>query len=169
MRIFSACRFALCIGIILLLTGCGFRAESTAAAMVSEMLSFEVGCPYGVLYDVSVAEGAEGYVSDSLCAALYGDGAVPAEWEYVEDFSAFLSTGEQPVELAVFLAVSSDGAELLAALCARRLTVLRAYYRGTEYEAYTGSARIVVFGRFVVMAVSSDAEAAIDAARRMLG
>ena len=65
MRIFSACRFALCIGIILLLTGCGFRAESTAAAMVSEMLSFEVGCPHGVLYDVSVAEGAPAIVYGS--------------------------------------------------------------------------------------------------------
>ena len=150
------------------LTGCGARDGVSAVALVSEMLSFEGDCPHGVLYDSSVEEGTHGYFSESLCAALYGDGKMPTEWEYVEEFAVFLSTSERPLELTVFVAVSHDGAERLAALCARRLAVLRRYYRGTDFEPYTASARIVMLGRYVVMAVSADAEGAIDVVRRGL-
>ena len=172
----------ICLSILLCMRGGLFGAVSRGGAVfgmdsfrsvptgviLSQMLSYEPDCPVGTVYTSLSGEGEAGYFTPSLCIALYGDGAVPKEWESVEEFSIFLTATEHPVELAVFRSLSSADAEEVAELCARRLSVLRRFRRGTEYELYTARAQIAVFGRYVVMAVSADPEVAVEEARRVI-
>ena len=159
---------ALLMGLLAAVTplcACGRREETPAAAVLSRMLARERDCPVGTVYLSSAEEGTEGYLSQRLCAALYGDGGVPPEWSAVEDCAIFLTAREHPVELAVFRAASRDAAGAIAELCVRRLSTLRRYWRGSDYEGYTASAQVVILGRYVVMAVSSDARGAVEEAR----
>jgi hypothetical protein len=163
--------FCFAVGLLLAalaVTSCAAAEEVPAAAVLSRMLARERDCPAGTVYLAFAEEGSAGELSDGLCAALYGEGTVPAEWAAVEDFALFLTARDHPAELAVFRAASRDGAEEIAELCVRRLTALRRYRRGSEYEAYTEGAQVVILGRYVVMAVSADAEGAVEEARAEL-
>lgn len=158
-----------CVVLLLCLTACASHEETPAGAILSAMLSCEEGCPAGEIYTRSAEEGEEGYLSESLCSALYGDGRIPAEWALVSDYAIFLTAAEHPFELAVFRCNSSDGTEEVAELCARRLAVLRNYWRGSDCEAYTSGGRVVILGNYVLMLVSSNAEAALEEARTAIG
>lgn len=133
------------------------------------MLACEESLPAGVIYDTDAEEGEKGYLSESLCIALYGDERVPAEWTFVSEFAIYLTAAEHPFELAVFRCDSSDGTEEVSELCARRLALLRNYWRGSDYETYTSGGRVVIFGSYVLMLVSSDAELSLAEAREAIG
>lgn len=133
------------------------------------MLACEESPPTGVIYFPEAGEGEDGYMSEALCSALYGEGVMPKKWDLVSDFAIYLSAMEHPFELAVFRCDSWDGAEEIAELCMRRLVVLRNYWRGSDYEAYTSGGRVVTLGRYVLMMVSSDAELLLSEARRVIG
>lgn len=132
------------------------------------MLAYEKDCPAGVIYLSSAEEGEEGYLSESFCAALYGDGAPPKEWASVREFAIFQSATPSPTELAVFRAAGRAEAEEIAEMCTRRLSVLRHFYRGTDGEVYASGGRVAILGHFVVMAVSSDAALAVGEAEAAL-
>ena len=154
---------------VLCMLGSGAERETVSPyAVLSGILSVEVDCPVGTVYHSAAAEGEEGYFSSSLCATLYGDGDLPAEWASVEDFAIFLSATESPTELAVFLTPTRADAEEVAELCVERLGVLQRYYRGSDLEAYAAGGRVVVLGRYVVMVISSDSDAALSEARAVL-
>ena len=133
------------------------------------MLACEECLPTGVIYFPEAEEGEDGYMTEALCAVLYGDGVMPREWSFVSDFAIYLSAMEHPFELAVFRCDSWDGAEEIAEVCMRRLVVLRNYWRGSDYEAYTSGGRVVTLGCYVLMMVSSDAELFLSEARRVIG
>ncbi len=133
------------------------------------MLACEEDLPVGVIYFSGAEEGEKGYLSESLCIALYGDEGVPAEWSFVSDFAIYLSASGHPFELAVFRCDMSDGTEEVSELCARRLAVLRNHFRGSDYEAYTSGGRVVILGSCVLMIVSSDAEISLSEARDAVG
>lgn len=137
--------------------------------MLSAMLACEESLPTGVIYFPEAGEGESGFMTEALCAALYGDGVMPREWDLVSDFAIYLSAMEHPFELAVFRCDSWEGAEEIAELCMRRLVVLRNYWRGSDYEDYPSGGRVVTLGRYVLMIVSPDAELFLSEARRVIG
>ena len=147
---------------------CVRREETPVGAILSQLLLCEADCPSGRIYQSTAEEGEAGYFSESLCAALYGDGAVPEGWGAVEEFAIFLTATGAPAEVAVFRAASGMGAEEIARFCTRRLTHLVRYYRGSDHEVYTAGGRVVICGRYVVMCVLKNAGSAVDEARRML-
>ena len=55
------------------------QSDVPAGAVLSAMLSCEREVPTGTVYARGAEEGEAGYLSDALCAVLYGDGAVPPE------------------------------------------------------------------------------------------
>ena len=158
----------LCLWIFLLQGGCAHREEVPVGAVLSRLLLCEGDCPSGRIYQSTAEEGESGYFSESLCAALYGDGAVPAGWGAVEEFAIFLSAAGAPVEIAVFRATSGMGAKEIAGFCTRRSALLLRHYRGSEYEGYAAGGRVVILGRHVLMCISRNAGAAVEEARRML-
>ena len=149
-------------------TSCRTRGSVRAGAVLSAMLASEEDISAGEIYSSDAEEGERGYLSDSLCVALYGDGEMPPEWTFVSDFAIYLAASEHPFELSVFRCDSSDGAEEVSELCSRRLRVLRNHFRGSDYEIYTSGGRVVILGSYVLMLVSSDAEGALSEAREAI-
>ena len=155
--------------LLIVLPSCGARRDVPAGAVLSAILMREEHCPSGTVYSASAGEGEKGYFSESLCTALYGDEAPPVEWSLIADYAIFLTAAEHPTELAVFRCRSVADAEEVARLCSRRLTLLRQYWRGSEYESYPLGGRVVILGSYVVMAVCSDSLRAVGEARNALG
>ena len=147
---------------------CAQREEIPVGAILSQLLLYEADCPSGRIYHGTAEEGEAGYFSESLCAALYGDGAVPEGWGAVEEFAIFLTAAGAPAEVAVFRAASGMGAEEIADFCTRRLTLLLRYYRGSDDEVYAAGGRVVICGRYVILCVLRNAGSAVEEARRML-
>lgn len=169
LRFFRAAVLPLVLIFCLTLVSCGARGSVQAGAVLSAMLACEEHLPAGNIYHYGAEEGEAGYLSESLCVALYGDGDVPAEWEFVSDFAIYLSASEHPFEVAVFRCDLGDGTEEVSELCTRRLAVLRNHFRGSDYEAYTSGGRVVILGSYVLMIVSSDAEISLSEARDAVG
>lgn len=156
------------LALLLMGSSCGADQEMPAGAVLSAMLAAEADCPPGRIYQNGTAEGAEGYFSESLCAALYGDGEVPAGFSCITDYAIFLSYGPAPVELAVFRVSSGTDTGTVADLCVRRMDRLCRYFRGGDLEAYPASGRILTKGNWVIFAVSSNSERAVEEALRAI-
>ena len=89
--------------------------------------------------------------------------------DLVSDVSVYLSY-THPCELAVFRCKTADGTDAIAAMCLRRLDFLKNHRinQSGEADAYLDSARVTVWGRWVIFTVSSDPDAALRAFRRAL-
>ncbi len=85
--------------------------------------------------------------------------------EIVDSGAMFFSTAAQPCELMVFRCISRSDTDLVAELMLRRLDILRRQYRDTEQQSIVENARIVVLGKYVILAVASNVEDAIEAAK----
>ncbi len=151
---------------------------------VAAMLEREVKAPSGTIYTDRAEEGESGYISPTLEKALWGEyiqseseaeGEAPSNktgaMRYVRQYSHFLSSFEHPCELAVFECYTQSGAYEVSKMCLARLGTLQSTWKSNkneEYAAYTENARVCVKGRYVIMAVSSDPETAIRAARKVI-
>ena len=158
----------LCL-LALLLSGCSGHQAVTPHDAVRAMCHAEVPLPCGKIYVRSAPKDSAEHLSDRLLTAILGNGCLPPEIDLTEDIALFFSY-THPCELAVFLCKNADGTDAVAQLCLRRLDVLRAYWdqRGSEFAAYTDRAIVTVRGRWVILCVSSDPDAALRALRRTL-
>lgn len=100
---------------------------------------------------------------------MFGGGEYPEELLLAEAFALFVPSGKAPVEFAIFRCYAASDAPAIAAMCMSRLDYLRTYYRGSEFEHYTESAAVKIYGRYVIMAISSDASSALTAAKKAIG
>ncbi|MBE6661019.1 MAG: DUF4358 domain-containing protein [Ruminococcaceae bacterium] len=106
---------------------------------------------------LSAAFGREGEVKNSKISEL--------SQEIVDSGAMFFSTASQPCELMVFRCISRSDTDLVAELLLHRLDTLRRQYRDTEQQSIVENARIVVLGKYVILAVASNVEDAIEAAK----
>ena len=115
--------------------------------------------------------------SDALLVAAFGKSELSNE---DHDFSSFLyalvddgalrfSTGGVPCEYVVFHCVSRSDTEHLTTLLLERKEALRRQYRDSEHAPSVEQAQVVVIGKYVIFALCSDAEAAVDAAASAIG
>ena len=152
---------------LLLSVGCAPSSPAPEQVLCA-LTDAEIGLPAGQLY-LSRAEAHEAtYLSNDMLSTLYGNGELPWQLSLVEDYGIFLSTAQHPCEFAAFLCYSRSDTDLVAAMCHERLDLLRVHYKNTQYASYTQGARVAVVGRYVLLIVSSDAENALRAARRVL-
>ena len=136
--------------------------------VLTALVEAEIGLPPGNMY-LSHAEAHEdSYLSDDMICDLYGNGELPWQLSLVQDYGIFLSSAQHPCEFAVFVCYSRSDTDQVATMCHARLDALRAHYKGTDYASYTQNARVAVIGRYVLLLISSDAEHALRAARRVL-
>ncbi len=152
---------------ILCFAGCARQLPSPDRVLCA-LTDAEIGLPPGQTYLASAQAHETAYLSDDMFSTLYGKGELPWQLSLVEDYGIFLSTAQHPCEFAAFLCYSRSDTDLVAAMCQERLDLLRAHYNGTQYASYTQGARVAVVGRYVLLLVSSDADHALDAARRVL-
>ncbi|MBQ7378761.1 MAG: hypothetical protein IJW70_03660 [Clostridia bacterium] len=148
--------------------GCASKSPAPDRVLCA-LTDAEIGLPPGQIYLAGAQPHEAAYLSDDMISTLYGNGELPWQLSLVEDYGIFLSTAQHPCEFAAFLCYSRSDTDLVAAMCHARLDLLRAHYKGTEYELYTNEARVAVAGRYVLLLISSDADHALDVARRVIG
>ena len=134
-----------------------------------EMMESEIGLPAGNVYYMHANEGDDGYLSDYLIYALYGDGEKPVMADGWLDLAVFLPSSAHPCEMAVFLCDGEDTATDTARMLCRRLDVVRAVKHTPEYANYFESATVTVIRNYVLLVVSSDTENAIRVASKIIG
>ena len=152
---------------LMLSVGCAQQSPAPEQVLTA-LIEAEIGLPPGNMY-LSHAEAHEdSYLSDDMICDLYGNGELPWQLSLVQDYGIFLSSAQHPCEFAVFVCYSRSDTDQVATMCHARLDALRAHYKGTDYASYTQNARVAVIGRYVLLLISSDAEHALRAARRVL-
>lgn len=142
--------------------------EEKTYAAVGEMLQREANAPAGTVYTSSAQEDESGYIQPALEEALWGGAD---EMQYVKEYSHFLSSFEHPCELAVFLCYTKSGAHKVSQMCLRRISELSFTWKNVgneDYMKYIRNAKVAVKGKYVIMAISSDAETAIKAAKSII-
>ncbi len=159
----------ICAATILFLPSCGAKERVASLDVVSSLAEGEVALPSGQIYSSTAIEGEEGYISDELLCALYGEGRMPPEREEWIEFSFFLSNAEHPCELAVFLCSSPDSASDTARLlCSRIDNVGKIWAHDAQYSGYIENASVTVIKNYVVMCISSDGAYAQKIAKRLI-
>ena len=160
------CAVILCGAVCL--TSCS-QKSATAQSVLYAMMTAEIGLPSGNVYLSDAPEGDNGYTSDSLLAALYGDGSAPVESGEWLEFAIFLSGAKHPCEFGVFLCESAQSASDTGKMLCRRLDILKTAWSGTEYSSYVDNASVCVSGNFCILIISSDASSARKAAMTLIG
>lgn len=79
-----------------------------------------------------------------------------------------LGTTASPEEYVVIRCVDRTKTNDAARLLTYRLNTLQKQYRGTEWQFLTEQGQVVVIGIYVLLIISPRAEAALDAARRVI-
>lgn len=137
-----------------------FCDNPSAKDVLAALTAAEIGLPAGNIYLSDAPEGSENYTSSSLLCALYGGGGIPKEHTGWIEFAIFLSRGEIPCELAVFLCSSPTSASDTAKMLCIRLDTLRHAWKKTPYSDRLNAAEIIISGNLCLMLVSSDVSAA---------
>lgn len=177
--------FALILTAITILSSCSEKGrDGITYDAVAAMIEREVNAPSGTIYTDSAEEGESGYISPMLEKVLWGEhGQIGSDVDsgissdktgaikHVRQYSHFLSSFEHPCEFAVFECYTKSGAYEVSKMCLARLGTLRNTWKNNKnekYTAYAENAQVCVKGRYVIMAVSSDPETAIRAARKII-
>ncbi len=162
--------------ILSILSSCFAGRDPETSAILSEMLSGAEDLPVGRMYTKKSSPGAEDYLSDDLLAALYGSGDAPDVFERVEGISLWTASGFSACEFAVFLCSSRRDTEEIADLCLGRIDIMRHFISSnsekmsldSSIKARLDTAKVTIIGRYVIMAVSDDAELVIKTAKAMI-
>ncbi len=157
-------------------SSCASGEPKSAERVLMEMIRAEKNLPAGKIYTHKSSMGAPDYISESLLAALYGDGALPEVLGRVEDMALRLSSGLCCFELAVFLCPTVRDAREIADLCLGRIDSME-HFVNANYEKLGISpscaeniknAKVTVVGRYAIMAVSLNAEECIKGAKNVI-
>lgn len=135
------------------LSACKEKELPSCREVTAALTEAELDLPAGKIYSSSAAAGEEGYITEELLAALYGEGKLPRVSRGWIEYSFFLPTKEIGREFAVILCDSHYTAEDTARLLCRRASLLC----GDKTEE---DSRVIVCGNFVCLIVSKDPEAA---------
>ena len=165
-RLFAAI-LIFCV-ILFSVVGCAERRKPSCRELVQMLTNAEIYLPAGNIFSLSAKEGDDGFVSDSLLSALYGNGEIPPLRECWIDGAMFLSSNDHPCEFAVILCNSHDAATDTARLLCRRIDAIRTTKNKPEYKELIENATVTVRGNYVVFIISSDSKSAFKAIKKVL-
>ena len=163
MRIFS---FIISILLCLSLVSCS-RESRGAYEILTDIAEELEDLPVGVIYTPHAEEGEEGYLSDGLAEALWGEDAEEG-FLMLSDYAVYMSSFAAPYEIGVFCCYSATDAVRIEELCRARADILSVALRQTEFYELCGNLRIVRKGRTVVFLMTSDPSRAERCARRYI-
>ena len=158
------------------LTSCNAGEQRSAENVLFEMLRAEKELPAGKIYTMKSSKGAPDYISESLLASLYGEGKLPDVMSQAEDMAFRLSSGFNCFELAVFLCPTARDAREVASLCLGRIDIMEHFVNANSDKLGISdacaenikNARVTVVGRYVLMAISPNAEECIKNAKKLV-
>ena len=152
-------RFIVLLLLVLCLCSCTY-GEKEPAEILSVLMEETDGLPMGVIYVAGAEEGEDGYLSELMAEALYGEDATEC-FALVQDYSIYLSAYAAPYEIAVFKCYSSTDASRVEQLCRQRADIVSVAIRSTEFYGLCENIRIVKRGRTVVFAMTDEPESTV--------
>lgn len=169
------CAFLAVLLAVLCLASCDTGGNVGASEVLRAMVNSQKSLPAGAYYTTKSSVGAPDYLSPSLLAALYGNGEMPPVMERAE-CASYISSGLYAYEFAVFACVSERDTAEIADLCLARIDAIRFFWNAnaerlsldTSQADGIAKARVIIKGRYVIMALSDDAERAARAAKACL-
>jgi len=125
-----------------------------AADVVGEILA-EAPVPFP-------AGTAESRLSDGTLTTLFGETALSEEMKTVEDYCIYMASRSGPAEVAVLRCYAASDSRTVSRMLLRRADLLKPHLPdGT-------SAKVAILGRYVILAVCTDPDAVITAAKRAI-
>lgn len=166
----------LAICILPFFSSCNSQQDVSSADLLSAMLSASKNLPAGRIYTTKSTPGAPDYLSDDLLASLYGTDGYPSVFGRIKEISIWTCSGFYATEFAAFLCNTSVDAEEIADLCLGRIDDMRRFLNENSaklsLDAYAvsglNSAKVIITGRCVIMAVCADADTALNAAKEAI-
>lgn len=156
-----------CLIVSLLGTGCG-RPAVSPRTVLEAICAAQNTLPAGQIYTNDALPGEAGYADNELLSVLYGDGALPIEFQFVTAYAIRLCGTAKPVEAAVFLCTSRADAYAVGEMCLRRLDLIRRTCRGTPEEAESQNGTVEVYGKYVLFVLCPRVEEGVEAAKRAI-
>ena len=154
----------------LALSACGGGRSSSAEDLAAEFADAYGSLPAGKLYLSEAEEWEEGYISDELCAALFGEEQLLLNEGDGLKFCIWLGESrETAAEFAIFVCGSRSEAERISELCLLRIGRLGSPTYGTADNSAADSAFVTVSGKAVVYAAMPDRASAERAVKRVIG
>lgn len=161
--------FVIALSLLFVACSCSKKTFPSCRDILVAMTDAEAGLPAGRVYCATAEPGKPEFLDDSLLAALYGGGSLPAVAQDWLDCAVFLASSSHPCELAVFLCSSHDAASDTARLLCERLRSLKnAKSANEELSPMLESASVTIFGNFVFFIVSSDPQNALKVAKSFI-
>ena len=165
-RLFSL--LGLLIAVAIALVSCVTRDDpARALAAVQFLCTEEASLPEGAIYSYGVPMDGVLPLSEEMQAALFGDGIRPVALDEATVGVSYLAYSA-PFEITLFCAKSADGAKKLAKMLLHRRDALLRYWQDSTNLEVLPSATVTTYGRWVLLAVTGDAEATAKRLRRAL-
>ena len=178
------CCLTLCFALCLCIGGCGANDKATAHALVLAAAETERALPAGDIYLLPDSLSLRALNADALSSTAVREADAPmlsaafgagggkqlpdALNGTVDDGAMRFSTAASPCEFIVLHCISRADTAAVASLLHGRLDILRRQYRGTDHEALLERAEVVVLGKYVLLLICNDSEAAVAAVRRKI-
>ena len=160
----TVCIF-LCLA--LFLSACG-GSKSSPEEVLKAICQSQSDLPAGRLYVLSAPSDDARHPDDGWLFAMFGKEELPATLSLVED-AAFFSSYTHACEFAVFLCKSAKGTSAVSQLCLQRLNTLKLYWEAAENnDTPLQNAGVTVRGKWVILYLCKDPDAALRAFRRTL-
>ncbi len=162
---------------LFLLSSCFGTTDMGTSEIVRAMLNTQSNLPAGKLYTTLSTPGAEDYLSSELLRALYGTEGSFDAFGNAAEIAIRAASGLHANEFAVFRCRSRRDAEEIADLCLARIDTIEHFIRlNSDVLGVPDSdllsaenAKVTIYGKYVIMALSKDADAAIEAAKDIIG
>lgn len=161
-------RFSLffCILLCFSLFSCSVREPDSYNILLS--LMEDCGpMPAGVIYTPRAEEGEQGYMSEALAEALWGEDAAEG-FGLLSDFAIYMSSFASPYEIGVFCCYSSTDADRVEELCMSRADIISVALRQTEFYGLCGNVRVVKRGRVVIFLMTDAPDVAVRRALSLI-
>ena len=168
-------RLAFCLWIGLFLLSCTAR-DTTALSLLLGAVRSQSALPAGDVYvlpdspslralNTTDTQGQSVRVADAaLLSAAFGEGggkSMPSLLSGVDDGAMRFATAASPCELIVLHCVSRAEADKVATLLHERLDILRREH--ADDDGVLADARVVVIGKYALLVICNDTEAALHA------
>lgn len=134
--------------------------------ILETMMTAELSLPAGEVYDMQAANGDDEYLSRALLRALLPDNSMIDITEDWLDCAIFLPSSEHPCEFFAVLCQNRDAAKDTASILGTRLASIR--LAKEDEGGMLEGAKVVIYGNYVLLIVSSDSENALRSAKSVI-
>lgn len=148
--------FILVLAIIMSGVSCGAN-NKPCIDILNEITDGVEKLPAGKIYRSQSEAGTDGYFTDSMRNAMYGEDS-ERYFSLMEEYALFASSSGVPCEIAVFKCYSATDARSVEFMCRNRAQLLVVALNGTGFSELCDEISVIREGRYVVFVMAEGYE-----------